>query len=75
MIHVVILTECEKYPPRKILKLMTILDEVIKLHYVNFLKKTPSKKHPVFKFTCAKLPYRKLSAMKGSNSSIERTGS
>ena len=52
VMHEVVVTECEKYPSKIILKDATILDKVIKLHGVHFLRTITNKKHPVLNCTC-----------------------
>ena len=47
VINDIIVTECDNYYSTKILKYATILDEVINLQVVQFLRMTPNKKHSV----------------------------
>ena len=67
--HEFIVTECEKYPSTKILKDATILDKVIKLHGVHFLRTITNKKHPVLNYTCTQWSYQKSVTTNVSNPS------
>ena len=51
-IHDVIVTECDKYPQKIILKPETILDGEIKLHNIYILIMTPNNKRPLLNCTC-----------------------
>ena len=74
MIHDVIIMEFEKHHLTKIFLFATILDKVIKLHDVHFLKMTPKNKFCLWDCTYIQWPYWKLVAKENSSPSTEWPG-